>query len=103
LFADQVPTEQRDDAIPFYLPDYLGLVDWTGRAQLENKRGAICKSLPSILERIGFDEGAWFKSMKLYQQPFSMIGAPDKIRAAAARLSRRWFRGIGEMAFLAKN
>ncbi len=102
LFRDQVSPDQRDEAIPFYLPDYLALVDWSGRAQLENKRGSIDDKLPAILDRLGFDQDQWFKSMKLFQQPYPMIGPPEKIRSVAERLARRWFRGIGEMHLLAK-
>ena len=40
-FCDQVPAQHRDEAIPFYYKDYLTLVHWTGRAQLENRRGPI--------------------------------------------------------------
>jgi len=101
LFRDQVPKNHRDEAIPFYLPDYLELVDWSGRAQRRGKRGKIDESLPPILERFGFDEASWQQSMKLFQQPFPMIGGPDQVRLAAQQLSRSWFRGIGEMAFLA--
>ncbi|MCG7883991.1 MAG: hypothetical protein N0E42_13780 [Candidatus Thiodiazotropha endolucinida] len=38
--------------LPFRLSDYLALVDWTGRAILENKRGYIPDNQPPILERL---------------------------------------------------
>ena len=101
LFRDQVPKTQRDETIPFYLPDYLALVDWSGHIERNDKRGKIDDSLPPILERFGFDEASWHQSLKLFQQPFPMIGGPDHVRLAAQQLSRKWFRGIGEMAFLA--
>ena len=101
LFQDQTPKNLRDDAIPFYLPDYLQLVDWSGRAIAPNKRGKVDDDLPPILERLGFDEASWHQSMTLFQKPFPMIGGPDQVRLAANKLSRHWFRGIGEMGFLA--
>ena len=101
LFRDQTPRELRDEAIPFYLPDYLQLVDWSGRAIAPNKRGKIDDELPPILERFGFDESSWQQSMMLFQKPFPMIGGPDQVRLAANKLSRHWFRGIGEMGSLA--
>ena len=103
LFQDQLPKTRSDEAIPFYLPDYLELVDWSGRAQLENKRGSINDQLPPILDRLGFDQDRWFKSMKLHQQSFPMIGPPDQIRAAAEQQARHWFRGITRMGLFAKN
>jgi len=38
-------------AIPFDFGDYLELVDWTGRAIRDDKRGCIAASQPKILER----------------------------------------------------
>jgi len=103
LFQDQVTHNDRAEAIPFYLPDYLELVDWSGRAQLENKRGSIKEDLPSILDRLGFDQDRWFQSMKLHRQRFPMIGSPDQIRAAAEQQARHWFRGISHMGLFAKS
>ncbi len=39
----------------FTAEDYLELVDWTGRAIREDKRGAIPESIPPILERLRID------------------------------------------------
>ena len=33
--------EHRDSAIPFDFDEYLKLIDWSGRAILDNKRAAI--------------------------------------------------------------
>ncbi|MCX2836292.1 hypothetical protein OQJ59_10880 [Microbulbifer thermotolerans] len=41
--------------LPFQLQDYLDLVDWSGRCLREDKRGAIDKQLPPILERLQID------------------------------------------------
>ena len=40
-FEDQA--EAAEDPLPYYLRHYLELVDWTGRAVREDKKGAIPK------------------------------------------------------------
>jgi REP element-mobilizing transposase RayT len=47
-FSDAAGTNEQP-TIPFRLVDYLQLVDWTGRAIRQDKRGAIEPGLPSIL------------------------------------------------------
>jgi len=51
--------EGRLEGLPFHLADYLELVNWTGRAVRDDKRGAIGEDLPPILERIGVTRAAW--------------------------------------------
>jgi len=50
--------EGMPEGLPFYLADYLDLVNWTGRAVREDKRGAIAEDLPPILQRIGITRAA---------------------------------------------
>lgn len=45
--------------IPFSFGDYLQLVDWTGRAVRDDKRGAINKNLPPILTRLNANNEEW--------------------------------------------
>ncbi|MCX2796364.1 transposase [Microbulbifer thermotolerans] len=49
------PREPMPVGLPFQLQDYLDLVDWSGRCLREDKRGAIDKQLPPILERLQID------------------------------------------------
>jgi len=53
--------EGMPDGLPFYLADYLDLVNWTGRAVREDKREAIAEDLQPILERIGITRAAWLE------------------------------------------
>jgi hypothetical protein len=62
------------DLNPVLLKDYLELVDWTGRAILENKRGYIPDQQSPILERLQVDPKHWlymtqnFSSSVIYFQ-----------------------------------
>jgi hypothetical protein len=49
--SDPVPS------LPVSFPDYLQLVDWSGRAVRFDKRGAIDSQQPPILERMNIDPG----------------------------------------------
>ena len=39
--------------VTFHLVDYIELLDWTGRAVLENKKGVIPQDGPAALQRVG--------------------------------------------------
>jgi len=85
------------DQIPYYYDEYFELVDWSGRAIIEGKRGVINDNLPPILNRLGIDIGEWHKAM----QPkgahhFSRaMGCRESMREYAKKLSIRWIKGIG--------
>lgn len=60
LHFDSVISEKNPQTgIPFSFDDYLALVDWTGRAIREDKRGFIDNNLPSILERMDIPIKHW--------------------------------------------
>ena len=59
-FADQAP-DNPERAIPYEIRDYLELVDWSGRAVVEGKRGSIPENLPPILQRLKIDPTAYLK------------------------------------------
>ncbi|MCM8856208.1 MAG: hypothetical protein LC539_10760 [Candidatus Thiodiazotropha sp.] len=49
------PCDEMPKGLPFRLTDYLQLVDWSGRAILDDKLGFIPDNLPPILERLQID------------------------------------------------
>ncbi|WP_101758156.1 transposase [Oceanicoccus sp. KOV_DT_Chl] len=59
----------------FSLDDYLTLVDFTGRAICDDKRGAIALHLPPILERLGIERKTWLINAtafeKIYHKRFA--------------------------------
>ena len=55
-------TERRTDnkgCHPMSLPEYLQLVEWTGRKIHDGKRGRINDAVPSILDRLGTTAEIW--------------------------------------------
>jgi len=87
--------EGMPEGLPFYLADYLDLVNWTGRAVRDDKRGAIAEDLPPILERIGITRAAWLQLAKEFETTFCIwIGQAEHVERVCQREGQRWERGI---------
>jgi len=96
LLPFQDKTRNKDTAIPFEHNDYLDLVDWSGRAILSNKRGAIPEDTPPILLRLGIDEKDWINHIRYFERQFpTAAGNINKLRQLAEQTSRRWIKGMG--------
>ncbi|MGL6160086.1 hypothetical protein [Microbulbifer sp.] len=62
-------------------PDYLMLVEWTGRVIREDKRGAIPTHLPGILQRLNIDPENWFTlTTEFERKTQSFVG--ERIKSA---------------------
>ncbi len=91
----------RTQAIPFAFPDYLELVDWSGRSIRADKRGAIPARLPSILERLAIPPEAWLQTLKRYPTHFrTAVGPLERFKARCERLQQRWLCGLGGIRLL---
>ncbi|MCG7934684.1 MAG: transposase, partial [Candidatus Thiodiazotropha taylori] len=90
----RVKGDEPSRGIDFDQEDYFRLVDWTGRAIRDDKRGSIPKALSPILDRLQLDPDAWLSSIKYYNKDyFTAVGAIDRLRAFAESLEQRWFQG----------
>jgi len=52
--------------LPLSLPEYLQLVDWTGRQVSRGKRGVISKDVPSMIERLGSTAEIWMRFVRTF-------------------------------------
>jgi REP element-mobilizing transposase RayT len=96
LLPFQDKTNEKEVVIPFEHNAYLDLVDWSGRAILSNKRGAIPANTPPILSRLGIDEKDWINHIRYFERQFpTAAGNIDKLRQLAEQTSRRWIKGMG--------
>lgn len=68
-FEDSVNTNDQQ-GILFSMSDYLQLVDWTGRAVRNDKRGHINNRLPTILSRLKIPEQDWLQSSQHFERLF---------------------------------
>ncbi|MGL6158949.1 transposase [Microbulbifer sp.] len=91
------PREPMSAGIPLRLEDYLALVDWTGRALREDKRGTISDRLPPILERLQIDPRSWLYLSRNFESRFrSLVGSAQSLRTACEQLGKRWAQGVRE-------
>ncbi len=80
--------------ITFSFPDYLELVDWTGRAIRDDKTGAISDALPPILARLGIEQHDWLDMINHYDQRFfRAVGTLEKLKQFAHQLGQCWMKG----------
>jgi hypothetical protein len=96
LLPFQDKTHQKEKAIPFEHNDYLTLIDWSGRAILDNKQGSIPANTPPILIRLGIDKNDWINHIRYFERRFPTVaGNIDKLKQLAKQTSRRWIKGMG--------
>jgi REP element-mobilizing transposase RayT len=81
--------------LPYRFQDYLSLVDWTGRAIRDDKRGAIDGGLPPIIQRLNIDSDAWQLAMQPRGNVFGRaMGRLDHLRLHAKTLGQAWIKGV---------
>ena len=84
-----------EKSLPFYLQDYMELIDRTGTAVREDKRGVISAEIPKILERINIDPDQWQQLMQPRGNLFSSaIGRIDTMRLYAQSIGQSWCQGM---------
>jgi hypothetical protein len=67
--------------LPFHLIDYIELLDWTGRAILEDKRGFISSEQPPMLERLKIDPKNWLYMTQKFESQFKgLVGAVNALK-----------------------
>lgn len=80
-----IPRDPMPMGLPFWLQGYLELVDWSGRCLRGDKRGAIDKQLPPILERLHIDPRHWLYLNCNFESRFkSLVGAAHSIPLPAS-------------------
>jgi hypothetical protein len=82
-------------AIPYEIRDYLELVDWSGRAVVEGKRGSIPENLPPILERLKIDPAAYIKFINRSEKTRfgNFIGSVEAMRDLAEPFGKSFLKG----------
>jgi len=87
-------SENSEDAIPSSTADYLELVNCSGRAIIEGKKGSIPEHLPPILKRLNMRPEQYLAYVK--KQRFGLanaIGALDKLKAYAEHFEKAFLKG----------
>ncbi len=89
-------TQKKEQGIiPFVLTDYFELVDWTGRAIRDYKRGAVAAQLPPIFGRLGVNPDEWLNTMRPHGNRFVLaMGRLKTLRTFAEKTGKRWLHGM---------
>ena len=87
---------EKQKAIPFELNEYIALVDWSGRAILQNKRGSIPEDIHLYSHWLGIDNKDWINHIRYFERQFPTVaGCMDKLQQLAEQTSRCWIKGMG--------
>ncbi len=93
-FLGNERSNQEQQGISFSLSDYLQLIDTTGRAIVENKRGYIPAHMAPILDRLGISPENWLENVTEFEKRFNLaIGTIEKLKDVAAKLKQQWLKG----------
>ena len=87
--------ENHPNDFSFTSKDYLELVDWSGRAIRDGKRGSISSFLPPVLKRLQLDPEHYLQHVQKGGRGHHVaaLGRIDRLREAAERLGRRFLKG----------
>ncbi|WP_434339542.1 transposase [Motilimonas cestriensis] len=97
--SELLPFERQFDTrkpheIPFYFEEYLQLVDWTGRAIRDDKRGYIPVDKPKLLHELGIEQDSWLQLVSHFSRSFgSAAGSWERLTSHSIRTGHCWTRG----------
>jgi len=95
LLADFVAGSQTQQGIPYALEDYFELVDWTGRAIRDDKKGFIPESELKILHKLGIGTDTWLETVGNFTHQFrTFVGPKDKLATICEQQQKKWLIGI---------
>jgi len=87
---------QQSIGIPFYLNDYLELLDWSGRAIRADQTGSIPMKLLPILKRLQIEPDNWINQVNHFgKRWYRVAGSVNKIKILALKMRLKWMNGQG--------
>ena len=93
--TDLLPFGPGMDDLPYCLSSYIELVEYTGRAILENKRGYIPSQLPPILKRLNLNPDTWLDELNKFKSAgFTAVGTVDQLKAFCKSVEKKFSRGF---------
>jgi REP element-mobilizing transposase RayT len=93
-FAGDGLTKGRS-SLPLRESDYFALVDWTGRAIRDDKRGTIPSTVQPILQQLGVHQDNWVINTRHFGSRFHRaLGRVNQIRRLARRSGQQWVSGL---------
>jgi len=97
-FNKGVVLKDDEKALAFSLKDYAELLDWTGRALRDDKKGAIPEKAPLILDRLGLSSEQWVQYVPKLETSFShAIGNAQALQELAENAGLAWVKGQAKL------
>jgi len=91
-------TDSGDSIIPMTGKDYLLLLDWTGRALIQGKRGRIPRKVPPILTRLNLKPEHWVREVNCYGRwYYRAVGSLHAMQDYCDHLGQQWLKGSAKV------
>lgn len=81
------------EPLPMSLLAYVALLEWTGRALRDGKRGVLSGPPAALVSALGLDPERWLESVEMFGSLGGFSGHPSRLQARAEQLGRRRLRG----------
>ena len=89
----------RHPSVPMHYENYLLLVDATGRALRNGKRGAIPANITPILQRLGLESTGWVSEMQHYGRwYYRAVGSVESMKTYCEHLGQKWLKGSARVS-----
>ena len=84
-----------NENLPYMLSDYLQLVDVSGRAIIEGKRGYIPADCTDILNRLNINPDTWLEELKGFKSKgYSAVGTLEQLRKFCKSVGKKFSVGL---------
>jgi REP element-mobilizing transposase RayT len=84
------------DEMCFSLVDFIDMVDWTGRAVRNDKRGFIDNRLPTMVSQLKITKERWLYLAQQFERKFAnFAGKREMLYLLAGQLDQTHLKGVG--------
>ena len=91
----------RERTMVITLKDYIGLVEWTGRAICYPDKASMPPNLPSVFEHLNLNQNNWLSQVQAYgTNYYRAVGSFHSLIMQARKFKQRWFKGINAVQSL---
>jgi len=90
--------QNQQQGISFSLIDYIELVDWSGRILRDDKRGAIAREHPNLLNILGLDNDTWLSLASGFGKEYQgAVGSLEELALFASHTGKRWIASKNQL------
>ncbi|MFT6733098.1 MAG: hypothetical protein ACJAS9_001283 [Polaribacter sp.] len=91
----------KKNSLPRNLKDYVELVEWTGKFNIDPNKSKMPSNIQSSLHRINLQQTHWLKKIENYGKSYCHLVEPiELIKKKARQLKQKWLKGINTAKLL---